>query len=129
MKRGNTLKALYDRFGTEIRQISRIFVLVFALMILAHGFRFFELAYSDDSVQIVQSTSTDWKISIGRWAQPFYWKIRGDIAAPWLMITIKIMGIRSRWGMLLLCLALTANPTMSYLNSTFIMETDTYMLA
>ncbi|MBR1407481.1 MAG: glucosyltransferase domain-containing protein [Clostridia bacterium] len=136
------MKAFYEKYEEQFRQIGRVFALIFILMLLAHGFRFFELAYSDDSVQIVQSTSTDWKISIGRWAQPFYWKIRGDIAAPWLMavlaciflalsatITIKIMGIRSRWGMLLLCLALTANPTMSYLNSTFIMETDTYMLA
>ena len=41
--------------------------------IIAHGYRFVNLMFNGDSLLIYQ-TDQNWKYSIGRIFQPFYWK-------------------------------------------------------
>ena len=57
--------------------------------IIAHGYRFVNLMFNGDSLLIYQ-TDQNWKYSIGRIFQPFYWKLRGDLVAPMLIATLAV---------------------------------------
>lgn len=108
----------------------------------AHGYRYFTLAYTHDSTLIVQRTDTQWQISLGRFFQPVYWLLRGDIAAPFLiglfsyvflslsiLLIVRQLRIQSRLSILLICGVLTANVTVTSTNLTFVKDIDSYLCA
>ena len=57
----------------------------FLAMLVAHAYRYMALGFTDDSVEIVQRTDRYWQIALGRWLQPVYWELRGDIVVPYLI--------------------------------------------
>jgi len=111
-------------------------------MLAAHAYRYLTLGYTDDSVQIVQSTDRTWQIALGRFLQPVYWRLRGDIVAPYLIgvlsclwlsaavyLIVRMMGMRSRVSIALTCALLAGNATLTFSNATFISWSDVYMLS
>ena len=128
----------------ENRLRERLFPLVmpFLLFFTAHAYRFTHLGYTDDSVEIFQNTNRQWQISLGRWLQVLYWRVRGAIVVPYttgilsaiyfacaLWLIIRLCGIRKKRWMICLCLLLSANGTITFSNATYISWTDVYMLS
>lgn len=117
-----------------------IFTVLF--MFVGHAYRYMNLAYTDDSVEIIQSTDRIWQFQLGRFLQPVYWQIRGDIVVPYLIgllsvlwlagaiyLIVSMMDIRSKVSYAIICAVLSCNSTLSVANATYISWSDVYMLS
>lgn len=126
-----------QKYETELWTI--FCILLFS--IIAHGYRFVNLMFNGDSMLIYQ-TDQDWKYSLGRIFQPFYWKLRGDLVAPMLIGTlsvlyftialvliIRLFRLQNKLQIAFLCALLAVNITITSTFATDIHEGDTYMLA
>lgn len=135
--------ALQDRHPSEAKNTA-FYVCLYTLVFqfVAHGYRYFTLAYTHDSTLIVQHTDLQWQVSLGRFFQPVYWLLRGDIAAPFLIglfsyiflslsifLIVRQLRIRSRLSIFLICGILTANVTITSTNYTFVKDIDSYLCA
>ncbi len=93
--------------------------------IAAHGFAYFGFAPLHDAVNYIDYHSGNWEISLGRYLEPLYGKIRGTYTMPWLcgMLTMLYTGIaaffasdlleiRNRALVMMLSGFLTVNATM-----------------
>ena len=129
-------------FRLSRREIRRIFALTALFFFAAYGSRFVTLGFSHDSLQIAQSTNLRFQLSLGRFAQPLYWLIRGDIVMPYVIgllsfaflsasicLCCSLLAIRSTLGIACVCMALCCNATLSISSATFIPWLDVYMLA
>lgn len=129
-------------FRLSRREIRRIFALTALFFFAAYGSRFVTLGFSHDSLQIAQSTNLRFQLSLGRFAQPLYWLIRGDIVMPYVIgllsfaflsasicLCCSLLAIRSTLGVACVCMALCCNATLSISSATFIPWLDVYMLA
>lgn len=107
-----------------------------------HAYRYMTLGFTDDSVEIVQRTDRYWQIALGRWMQPVYWELRGDIVAPYLIgllsclflgaavcLIVHMLDLRSKGSIAMLCALLAGNATLTFSNATYISWSDVYMLA
>ena len=114
----------------------------FICMFIAHAYRYMNLGYTDDSVEIVQNTDKMWQFELGRFLQPVYWEFRGDIVAPYLIgvlsalwlsvaiyLIVRMMGIQKHTSIAVLCAVLSSNTTLSFANATYVSWSDVYMLA
>ena len=114
----------------------------FLAMLVAHAYRYMALGFTDDSVEIVQRTDRYWQIALGRWMQPVYWELRGDIVAPYLIgllsclflgaavcLIVHMLDLRSKGSIAMLCALLAGNATLTFSNATYISWSDVYMLA
>ena len=114
----------------------------FLAMLAAHAYRYMALGFTDDSVEIVQRTDRYWQIALGRWLQPVYWELRGDIVVPYLIgllsclflgaavcLIVRMLDLRSKSAIAMLCALLAGNATLTFSNATFISWSDVYMLA
>ena len=129
-------------FRLSRREIRQIFALTALFFFAAYGSRFFSLGFSHDSLQIDQSTGLQFQLSLGRFMQPLYWLVRGDIVVPYvvgllafaflgasLCLCCSLLSIRSTFGIVCSCMALCCNITLSLSSATFIPWLDVYMLA
>ena len=108
----------------------------------AHAYRFFNLDFSHDSMLIFEGPDALWQISLGRFAQPLYWEIRGDLTAPFLLcslsliwlalanyIVVSLLELRSLRHIALLCGILSTNTVMTLSFATYLPWIDVYTLA
>jgi len=122
-----------------LRQVL-IWTVLFSL--LAHGYRYLSLGFSGDAMLLSQTGEELYQISLGRFLQPVYWQIRGDITAPLTIglfataflcacayLTVSLLGIHRPLHIALVCAILTANETMGASNAAYLPWTDVYMLA
>ena len=129
-------------FRLSRREIRQIFALTALFFFAAYLSRFFSLGFSHDSLQIDQSTGLQFQLSLGRFMQPLYWLVRGDIVVPYvvgllafaflgasLCLCCSLLSIRSTFGIVCSCMALCCNITLSLSSATFIPWLDVYMLA
>lgn len=118
------------------------FLYTYLFLFAAHAYRYFNLGFTDDSVEIVQSSNKMWQIGLGRFLQPFYWELRGDIVAPYLIgmltglwlsiavyLIVRLLELKRETSLVLLCAVLTCNSTMAISNGTYVSWSDVYMLA
>lgn len=118
------------------------FVSSLLFFLCAHVYRFTQLAYTDDSVEILQNSNRNWQISLGRWLQVFYWRLRGNIVVPYIIglfaflfffgaiyLIIELLELRSPISVALVCMLLGCNATLTFANATYISWTDVYMLS
>lgn len=128
-------------FSFSRSDVRRVWLCTAVFFFLAHGFRFLAPNFSDDTLLIAQTGNTDWQISLGRFMQPMYWLIRGDIPVPSVVgflayfflacaicVVCSLLGLTGR-SSLLLCAALTGNATFAIANSSYLSWTDVYMLS
>ena len=114
----------------------------FLFLFIAHSARYFNLAYTNDSLQIYQATDAQWQIYLGRWGQVLYCRLRGTIAAPYVIgllsglyislaafLIIRMFHIQEKAYIAVLCLFMTCNEALNSLNATFINSSDTIMLS
>ncbi len=117
------------------------FVILFGLA--AHGYCYFNLLYSHDSLHIVRSIQENaLQIGLGRFGIPIYLQIRGYIAMPTIVgilslcyLTVAIFGIvslldlNSKPFIAVICAVLTTNESIIFLNASYIGVADVYMLS
>lgn len=107
----------------------------------AHAYRCFNLMYSHDSLMIYQN-NVERQISLGRFLQPVYWTLRGQLCAPlllgltstiWLvmaaLLIIKILKIRKRVTILLTSGILATGSSLALSYATYVPWIDIYTLA
>jgi len=121
--------------------IKLIFVSTFLFGFAAHAFRYFNLSFSHDSLMVFQ-TDASWQISLGRFLQPAYLLLRGQLCAPFLIglfsllwlaaaiyLLVSLLGLKSPVAIILICGMLSTNSVVSLANATYIPWSDIYMLA
>ena len=122
--------------------IRRAFFFTAVFFFCAHLYRFCTLGFTHDSLLLDQSQNTAFQLSLGRFMQPLYWQIRGDIVVPFLIgllayaflalsivLMASLLRIRSTLSIALACMVLSVNATVSIDNATYISWADVYMLA
>ena len=111
--------------------------------IIGHAYFFFSDAFSFDAIHTIGQSDINWKISLGRFAQPLYKTyIRGNIQAPWLigLLTIlylglavyflcRLLNISSKWSVFACASILAVNLQVIVTITSYIHETDVFMLA
>ena len=109
-----------------------VMVSTFLFGLIAHGYCYFNLLYTHDSVILYQG-DTAWQISLGRFLQPVYLQIRGGFYTPCLVgalsllfialsayLILKLLDIENKFLVCLVCGVLTVNATVILLNATFL---------
>lgn len=84
----------------------------------------------------------DWQITIGRWLQPYYCLLRGDLYNPFLVgvislaylacacyLILLILNVNHSFSIVFICGILATNSMLTYANATYIYLSDIYMLA
>lgn len=107
----------------------------------AHGYCYFNLSYSHDSLMVYQR-DIQWQITLGRFLQPAYLWFRGQIYTPFLVgvfsliylsisvyLVVKILNLKSKISMILICGILSTNATLTFANATFLPWVDIFMLS
>lgn len=136
---GNNLSRIIDDPAIK-EQLRCTLFFSFLFLFLAHSARFFNLAYTNDSLQINQATDAQWQFYLGRWGQVLYCRLRGTIAAPYVIgllcglyiglaafLIIRMFRIQEKAYIAVLCLFMTCNEALNSLNATFINSSDTIM--
>lgn len=132
-----------DKFVAPVsRQFKRSMLYTLAFLAIMHGFRFVSLGFSHDALAFAAKSDFAWKVSLGRYMQPLYWKIRGYIAAPytvglmtWLWLglavylVLRMLCVKGSLASLLIAGVMVSSQAVISANTGFIHETDTFMLA
>ena len=118
-----------------------VFTATFLCGLCAHAYRFFNLDFSHDSLMIFED---DWSVQIGlgRFGQPLYRVLRGDLGAPFLLcllslvwlalancIVVSLLEIRAPRHIALLCGVLSTNAVLTFSYATYLPWVDVYTLA
>ena len=117
-----------------------LFTLLFAL--LCSAYRYLSLGFSGDSTLIYQGGDVLYQISLGRFLQPVYWLIRGQLTAPFLIgffataffllstiLISDVLLIHSPLSLAILCGIIVSNETIAVSNATYLPWTDVYALS
>lgn len=120
--------------------LTYIFVCVFVFGFAAHAYRFFNPLFSHDSMDLF-ANSTQWRIAIGRYLEPVYILIRGNLSAPFLIglfamiwvslaayMVVKLFDIQSGWVIALTCGILVTNSTFTLSNASYLPWLDVFMM-
>lgn len=134
----------YARLGEKrAKAILRYSLLgAFVVGMAAHAFAYFNFVPIHDAVNYIGHLAGGWEISLGRFFQVVYGRIRGEYAMPWLsgmlsMLYIglasflinELLGIDEPWCAFLTAGLLMANATMTNLILVFTYVTDVLALA
>ena len=68
--------------GASPKALRKTAVLTLILALAAHGFCFFNLTYSGESVMLNAAKGSASQIASGAFLMPLYWRVRGAISAP-----------------------------------------------
>ena len=119
----------------------RCMLFTFIWGIIAHGYCYFNLIFSHDSLLVYQNDVL-WQISIGRFLHPVYFLLRGHIYAPALVgvlsltfigtavfLVCTLLNARGLKTVILYSGIMTVNASVSLLNATYLMDADMYALS
>ena len=117
-------------------------VSTFALSFICHGYRYLNLLFSGDATLISQTGEELYQISLGRFLQPIWWRIRGPIVAPFLIglfticflsisayILSELLQLKSPLSIVLICGLLTSHETIGIANATYLSWSDVYTVS
>ncbi len=129
-------------FRLDRRRILKVFLLTAVFFFAAHLYRFLSLGFSHDSLVLNQSGDDFWQLSLGRFMQVFYHRVRGDIPAPYVVgllsyvylaasvcLLTDLLALSSTLSVSLVCMVMCSNATLTFASGTFIPWLDAYMLA
>lgn len=120
-----------------------VFLCVILLGIAAHGYCYFNLLYSHDSLHIVRnSAEMSTQLALGRFGIPLYFHLRGGIASSSLLgvlallylagtsyLVVTLLQINSKTAIALTCGILVTNEAFTFLNASYVGVCDVYMLS
>ncbi len=128
----NKIKNWID-FPIDQAKLKLAFIYTYLIGFIAHGFGFFNLQISHDSISEF-ALAYSWKIKLGRYFKPIYDTFLGTfISLPWMngltilawlslasYLVIKIFHIQKKSHMAIICGILCVNITIISLNATFL---------
>ena len=130
-----------QRHFVKYTQFYYVVGLTFLFGLCAHAYRFFNLDFSHDSLMVFQDDAAV-QIGLGRFLQPLYRMVRGDLGAPFLLcllslvwlalancVVISILELRSPGHIALLCGILSTNAVLTFSFATYLPWVDVYTLA
>jgi len=122
----------------DLKRFKYAMIAIVVIGLIAHSFCYFNTMFSHDSTPIYVDPYSG--VAIGRWFQAIYILIRGHVAIPfifgllsflWLGISsyliTKILDINSKLGIFLTSAVLVANPSLTFMNATYIDGSDVFM--
>ena len=139
----NTIRHLEDTVLTFVNDNRDRSVAVWTILfsLVAQGFRWFNAYFFHDSLIIHQADGSQQAL-LGRFLVPFWLLVRGKIATPLLIafisvcflclaniLIVKLLDIRRRSHIVLLCALVAASPSITCLYAYFIPSTDIHTLA
>lgn len=117
-------------------------VATFIFGLMAHAFRYFNMAFSHDSADHITERTFNYKLQLGRFTQYFYIPLRNIHAAPWLIgmislifvaiavyLVVSLFDIENENIIILTAGIFATNYTLTLINASFIFTADTYMLS
>lgn len=125
-------------------KLKYVLIYTFIFGIIAHGFMYFNAAFTHDSLYgIVGIPAIDeMNISIGRFMIPLYLKVRGYVASPALIgflglafiglssyLIIDLLGTKNKIATIIICGILVVNFSVTVTNVTYINDSDPYYLS
>jgi hypothetical protein len=138
---GTLLKVEKQDMDHKKRDLLFTLAATFFWGLIAHGYCYFNLFYSHDSLYVYQNDA-GWQISLGRFLQPLYIRLRGNIYTPSLVgllslvfigisvwLIMRLFNIRDKFLIILSCGILTVNTTVTLLNATYIEWIDIFTLS
>lgn len=124
----------------SLYQTCGFFTLLFSL--LAHGCRYYSLCFSGDAMLLTQQGQAVYQSTLGRYLQPVYWLLRGEITVPpviglfatvFLFLSCVLMAelfrLDKKRDIALLSALLVTHETLAVSNATYLPWTDVYALA
>lgn len=118
-----------------------VLVCITGFSFAAHAYRCFHLMYSHDSLMVFQN-NVDRQVSLGRFLQPVYWNLRGQLCAPLLLgitsviwltlaacIVINVLGIQRRITVFVICGVLATSSSLSLSYATYLPWIDIFTLS
>ena len=106
------------------------------------GLPYFNANFSHDALYQLTADDDLWQVSLGRFLQPVWRLVRGDVSAPWLLgalslvcialaarLVIELMGMRRPLWKVLTCALMTVSQTVTMLNATYGPWVDAFMLS
>lgn len=130
-------------FSSNLPLIKWSFLSTTIWMLIAHLYRWVHMtSASHDSLLLDQMNDAMWEISLGRFLQPVYCFLRGDIPSPFLigilsivflsltvLVTCKLLNLTSPFTIVLLSGILSTNISLILHNATYVFTVDLSMLA
>ena len=129
-------------FRLDRRSVLKIFLLTAVFFFAAHLYRFLSLGFVHDSLVLNQSGDDFWQLSLGRFMQVFYHRIRGNIPVPYIVgllsylylagsvcLLADLLSLSSTLSISLVSMVMCSNTTLTFASATFLPWLDAYMLA
>ena len=135
------LQTQTERHFSRYALLRFVFAATFLFGLCAHAYRFFNLDFSHDSLMIFEDDGAV-QIGLGRFLQPLYRLLRGDLGAPFLLcllsliwlslanyLVVSLLEIRTPRHIALLCGVLSTNAVLTFSYATYLPWVDVYTLA
>jgi len=117
------------------------FLSVFGFGLLAHAYSYFALYHSHDSLYCLNRTDVAVHISYGRFMQPVYFTLRGNLSVPWLMgalallwialsvfLLARLFRVKQSVSIALMAGLMSTGTMLTATNATYFSFTDIFML-
>lgn len=128
-------------FKENIEDLKLAFISTFVVGFLTHGYAFFNLIVSHDSLGLYQGDRIT-MVKLGRYLQPIYLWFRGGVYQPTIVGTLslifvclssyllfKIFDVKKKITKILICALMITNYVFTLTAATYIHDLDKYMLA
>jgi len=115
---------------------------VFGFGMLAHAYSYFSLYHSHDSLYCLNRTDVAVHISYGRFMQPVYFTMRGNLSVPWFMgmlcllwialslyVLVRMLEVKQSVSIVLMGGLMSTGTMLAATNATYFNFTDIFMLA
>lgn len=132
----------FDEKKMKARKLKTAFISVIILGLMAHLYCWIDYNYSHDSALTFIQTDGIWQVSIGRYLQPLYVLIRGELYSPVVIgaLSLLFLGISTYYlteifeinktsGIVLTAGVLSTNSVITFSSATYIYLLDIYMFA
>lgn len=142
----NAIQCFVDsKVANDIKEhkktIAQVAIWTTVVWLLGHAYSATNAFYSHDSLMVYQNDAA-WQVSLGRFFEPIYLMLRGQISVPWLtgmfsllwlVLAIScvaiLVGLKSKRTIALSCGILCVNATVIYTNATYLPWADIYSAA
>ena len=135
------MKGIFKAFYSK-EKARLVLITTYIFGLAAHGFGLMNVEFSHDSLYNFMDVGTEWQLSLGRFLQPVYLRLRDSISAPLLVgliafffiacaayLVIDLFGVENRLSVIFICAIMVANATVTSNCSTYIPWFDIFMLS
>lgn len=141
IKNLNKFKSFFEKNMFGLKKLFLIIIFVFIFGLIGNAYGFLDFNFSHDSSMMVQTDSL-WQVMIGRYLQPIYISVRGELYSPFLVgilsliyisiatyLITEIFKIKSISGIILTSGICVTNSVFTLISATYIYLLDIFMFS